>query len=182
MKEVFGDLWSYENRKGFMICITTNGFIKKDGMGVMGAGVARQAVDRYPDLPRLLGMSLSTRGNRVSLLTAQILSFPVKRAWFQDAALDLIGKSCKGLAARAEAHPNIKYVLPRPGCGNGNLEWKKVKPILQKYFANLDNVYVIAKEEERECDGNGKGKGKRNGTRAVGKKVRTAGAGNLRSG
>ncbi len=51
MIEIFGDLFAYHKRPGHKICITTNGFIKKDGTGVMGAGCAREAVDIDSDLP-----------------------------------------------------------------------------------------------------------------------------------
>jgi hypothetical protein len=142
MKEVRGDLWSYEDRKGFIILIPTNGFIKNDGTGVMGAGVARQAAERYPDLPRLLGESLQRRGNVVSRLTQQFYSFPTKHEWMDDSDLKLIRKSTKRLRAIAEANPNIKYILPKPGTGNGRLAWEKVKPIVETL---PDNVFVIDK-------------------------------------
>lgn len=40
------------------LCITTNGYIKKNGCAVMGAGVAKQARDRFDGLDRLLGEKL----------------------------------------------------------------------------------------------------------------------------
>lgn len=142
MKEVKGDIWSYDQRKGFIILITTNGFLKKDGTGVMGAGVAKQAAERYPELPRLLGESLKCRGNVVSLLLGHIASFPVKRVWMEDADLKLIRKSTKRLKMIAELNPNKKFVTVKAGCGNGNLRWEKVKPIMEQL---PDNVFVIDK-------------------------------------
>lgn len=144
MKDVHGDMWSYLDRKGFIICITTNGFIKNDGTGVMGAGCAKQAVDIYPDLPRLLGMSLKHRQNVVSSLTSKILSFPVKHNWWEKADLKLIRKSAKELNKRALEKPDLKFILPRPGCGNGGLKWEKVKPILEFL---PDNVIVVTNEK-----------------------------------
>ena len=140
MREVFGDLWAYEGRKGFYILVTTNGFIKNSGEGVMGAGVAKQAADRYPDLPRLLGQSLIGRGNVVSRLTDQIFSFPVKHEWFRNADLKLIKKSVAELDRRARLHPDRKFVVPRPGCGSGKLKWSKVRPLM---IGLPDNVFVI---------------------------------------
>jgi hypothetical protein len=143
MKEVVGDIWSYDKRKGFIILITTNGYIKNDGTGVMGAGTAKQAADRYPELPRLLGEALQSRGNVVTRLLSHIGTFPVKNEWMEDADLKLIRKSAKRLKQIAEKQPNIKFVVPKPGCGNGNLEWEQVKPIMEKL---PDNVFVIDKE------------------------------------
>jgi hypothetical protein len=148
MREVFGDLFSYVGRKGFILCITTNGFIKHNGEGVMGAGVAKQAAELFPDLPRLLGQSLRVRGNVVSLLTPQILSFPVKWKWMEDADPKLIEKSAKELKRRAELQPDVKFILPRPGCGNGKLEWESVKTLLES-IQLPDNILVIAPWKER---------------------------------
>ncbi len=177
MKEIYGDLWAYEDRPGFKICITTNGFIKKDGTGVMGAGVARQAAEKDPELPRLLGHSLKTRGNVVSLLTPNLISFPVKHNWYEEADLDLIRTSAKELARRAKLHPSTRYILPRPGCGNGGLQWAQVLPIMAKYFGQLDNVYII----EREKHGGKVEKGWAASRRTTGGKVQSTRTRNLRT-
>lgn len=145
MREVVGDMWNYLGRKGFVICITTNGYIKNDGTGVMGAGCARQAVDRFPELPYLLGKSIKTRGNVVSRLTNDIISFPVKHNWFDKASLTLIKQSVKELDKRARAKPQLKFILPRPGCGNGKRKWDSIKPLVESL---PDNVFVITKESE----------------------------------
>lgn len=64
------------------ICITTNGFVKKDGTCVMGRGIARQAAKRWPDLPKILGNHIKQKGNVVGVLLEEsgtkIVSFPVK--------------------------------------------------------------------------------------------------------
>lgn len=142
-KEIFGDLFSYDKRPGFKICITTNGFIKNNEEGVMGAGCAKQAAKLYPDLPRLLGVSLRQRGNVVSSLTEQYISFPVKHNWWEDADMNLIVESTIELKKRALQQPNIKFILPRPGCGNGKLDWKAVRGLL----VDLDlpeNIWIVA--------------------------------------
>jgi hypothetical protein len=146
MKEVKGNMWSYLGRKGFIICITTNGFIKTNGEGVMGAGCAKEAMDQFPDLPRLLGLSLKSRGLHVSRLTQDIISFPVKYKWFEKAHPKLIKQSVKELKQRAEERPKLKFILPRPGCGNGGLKYHSmVKPLLKDL---PNNVFVIGKEGE----------------------------------
>lgn len=59
MKVIEGDLWE-ELLKGNhdAVLIPTNGFVKKDGMAIMGAGVAKQACERYPGIARKLGTFL----------------------------------------------------------------------------------------------------------------------------
>lgn len=146
MIEVKGNMWSYLGRKGFILCITTNGFIKTNGEGVMGAGCALEAAKEFPELPRLLGESLTTRGNHVSRLTQDILSFPVKFNWFEKANPKLIKQSVKELKRRALAKPSLKFILPRPGCGNGGLKYNSMVKHLVEDLP--DNVFVISKDGE----------------------------------
>ena len=148
LHEIYGDLFAYMGRPGYKICITTNGYIKNNGEGVMGRGCAKQAVEIEPDLPRLLGLSLKSRGNVVASLTDQFVSFPVKHSWEQEADIELINKSALALKERALAQPNIKFILPRPGCGNGKLKWKTVKQELEK-VALPENIWIISFWEDR---------------------------------
>jgi len=147
MKEIKGDLFAYDGRKGFNILITTNGFIKNDGTAVMGRGNALQAKELHPELPTLLGKSLKVRKNNVSRLLPHLLSFPVKHNWFDKADRDLIKRSAKQLCELAISHPKEKFILPRPGCGNGQLKWRHVKLLLEKVKLP-DNVWIITNEEE----------------------------------
>jgi len=149
MRETNGNMWSYLDRKKFVLFIPTNGFIKKDGTGVMGAGVAFQAAEQFPELPRLLGMSLQKRNNVVSLLLDKpnlIYSFPVKHAWYEKADKKLIKASVVQLLALARKHPERRFILPRPGCGNGKLKYEGIRPLLEVL---PDNVFVITNEHNR---------------------------------
>ncbi len=49
--------------RGEWIVVTTNGVVNPHGEAVMGAGLARQAAQRFPELPRLLGQALRETGN-----------------------------------------------------------------------------------------------------------------------
>lgn len=137
MIEVYGDLWDYPAQ---VICLTTNGTIKKNGHVVMGRGVAQQARDKFRDLDLLLATMIRREGLRVSFLTTKLFSFPVKYNWWEKADLELISKSARQLAQIASDQPNLIFVLPRPGCGNGQRTWDEVKPLLQDL---PDNVHVI---------------------------------------
>ncbi len=148
------------------ICITTNGVIKKNGQAVMGRGVARIASSTWYGLSAMLGAHLKLDGNNVVRLTSgkkipylslprkrdplkvpvpyDIVSFPVKHRWDEQADVKLIKKSCKQLKKLIERHGWERVLLPRPGCGNGQLDWKKdVRPIVKKYFGSDDRVVVV---------------------------------------
>jgi hypothetical protein len=131
MKEDYGNIW---HMPGDAICITTNGFVKKNGEAVMGAGIAKEANNFYPGLAKALGEFICIGGNRVHPLYFDntweqlILSFPVKHNWWEKADMELIRKSCQELIEYLDVTKPLQNVLlPRPGCGNGKLQWKDVK-------------------------------------------------------
>jgi len=83
-----GNLFEFE---GDVVCITTNGCVKSNGMAVMGRGVAKQAAILFPEVPKILGMNLAIMGNSPSILiddiggkslregrTRCLVSFPTK--------------------------------------------------------------------------------------------------------
>lgn len=144
MKEIIGDLWDQE---ADAICLTTNGFVKNCGRAVMGAGVALQAKQRWPEIDLKLGSHIKDKGNMVGVVYwyrepkfTYIVSFPVKNNWFENADLKLIEKSCKELVALADMCQWKKIIVPKPGCANGKLQWKEVKPLCEKYF---DDRFII---------------------------------------
>jgi len=137
LKEVEGDIWDY-HAKGHWIVITTNGSLNPRGECVMGRGVAKEATLRFPNLPRQLGERIKQYGNHVFAFPQyRIFTFPVKHNWWEKADFRLIERSCEELA---RSRISTSIYLPRPGCGNGKLLWKQVKPILQRY---LDNTFVV---------------------------------------
>lgn len=143
MIEVRGDMWEYDAP---IKCITTNGFVRADGRAVMGRGVALQATQRYPTIAAKLGTLITMHGNHLNLLgyydSIELWAFPVKHHWHDKASLDLIIRSAKELAVEMD-DPNVKgpIVLPKPGCGNGQLRWRMVKPAIESILD--DRFHII---------------------------------------
>lgn len=143
------DLWS---TGADAICITTNGTIARGGKGVMGRGVALQATQRIPGIKKTLGQYLLEHGNHTGVLEQcvrstvafteyfALVAFPVKHEWHEQADLELIRRSAIELRALANSERWQRVVLPRPGCGNGRLQWDQVKPIIEPY---LDDVFLV---------------------------------------
>jgi len=150
MIEVTGDLWDYHQKHGFICCITTNGFLKRNGEAVMGAGCAKEAVKIHPRLPWILGSHILNNGNTVGWLLPtnsildSLIAFPVKHKWWQKADIFLIKQSSRQLANIAKNNLALTFLLPRPGCGNGGLRWKDVKKEI-KDILSISNVMVITK-------------------------------------
>lgn len=57
MRETQGNLWDYMGKADYLL-ICSNCDTDSSGNAVMGAGVARQARDKWPQLPKLLGLQL----------------------------------------------------------------------------------------------------------------------------
>lgn len=152
MIETFGDIWDHVDDFDAVV-ITTNGFVKQNGEAVMGRGIALEAKDRYPWLPKSLGVWLQTAGNIVGIWPIgqgqkYIITFPVKPSygpngepgWRVKANLNLIRDSLFYLVRYVDDYEINKIIMPRPGCGNGGLKWEDVQPIVNKY---LDDRFTV---------------------------------------
>lgn len=98
-----------------------------------------------------------TKHYEMGIVTVEVYSFPTKHDYRNPADLELIEQSCEQIASRYRvrvmdnkivpdtvARPLIpKVVLPRVGCGLGQLDWEtQVKPICEKHFIGDDWIIV----------------------------------------
>jgi len=54
--------------------------------------------------------------------------------WACVADIEIIKKSAKFLAQQIDKLKWNRIILPRPGCGAGELSWEEVSPVLQQYL------------------------------------------------
>lgn len=170
MKEAFGDMLTIECDA---LCITTNGFVTSNGNCVMGRGIAKQVATELPQVPALLGKLIKRHGNVTqSILTHNnivLVAFPVKPVFtinqgdnvvrhaqgnyglhetvpgfHAKADLSIIRDSAERLADLASFNGWKNVILPRPGCGAGELTWDKVKPILDEYLDDRFTSYTFS--------------------------------------
>lgn len=145
MKEITGNIFDIPDADA--ICVTTNGVVKRNGELVMGAGIAKQFAERYPDLPQFLGNLVTLHGNQPYIFNATplarpvVVSFPSKYDWKNPSSLDLIRRSALYLRDMVELKEWKKVVLPRPGCGYGGLKWETVKKVIEPILD--DRFYII---------------------------------------
>lgn len=144
------------------VVVTTNGFVTKNGKCVMGRGIAKQVADIFPILPSALGEHIKKHGNNLTLhkfpeIKEYIVTFPVKPAFVINdgtnivnyanysigavvpgfhakAQIEIIEKSLKQLVKATDIKGWTKVVLPRVGCGAGELNWEDIKPLCEKYL------------------------------------------------
>jgi hypothetical protein len=91
------------------------------------------------------------RYRKTICLLYAIISFPTKHHWRENSNIYLIKKSAEELEALIRYRiqiklwdENVTILLPRPGCGNGGLNWSYVKPVIAPILS--DNVTIISKQ------------------------------------
>ncbi len=145
MKIIKENIWKYHNKNNFIV-ITTNGFVKKNGACVMGRGIAQQTRDKFPGFDKKLGTIIKNEGNNVYIWHEEgLITFPTKHVWMDDSDLELIERSAQQLAEEFEEGYQLgadlpKIYMPKPGCSNGNLNWKDVEPIIEGTLAHLVTI------------------------------------------
>lgn len=150
------------HENGKIVCVTTNGYIKKNGSSVMGRGNALAAATKYPILPINLATHIKRNGNVVGAIFKRIISFPVKPAfgtyeqvldkvkymykpgqqipgYHCKAELKLIERSLYQLGRFINKFDLEEVYLPLPGCSNGELKFEDIEPILDK--GNIKIIY-----------------------------------------
>jgi len=152
-----GDLIDLWLEKKVWIAVPTNGSINKEGLAVMGRGVAKLVADEEPEIRKYLGRRLRIYGNLVQVFPPlNLITVPVKHEWDQQASLELIGRSLaelNGVVDHSMKHygGRINHVYcPRFGCGNGGLEFADVEPLIVKYLGNDSRFTLVSLPEEYE--------------------------------
>ncbi len=141
MQIIRASLWD-EKFDGQYRAITTNGVVKSDGRLVMGKGIALEACRRHKDLSFKLGVLVKAGGNHCYILHKErLISFPTKHNWKNNSDIKLIEQSCIELVSLCDWFSIGEVYLPKPGCGNGGLNWEKeVKQVIEPLFD--DRFYI----------------------------------------
>lgn len=143
------DIWNLWKKGNNIICITTNGSIKHNGACVMGRGVALEAKQHISRLDFLVGEAIQQVGNiPIFFQTLGICTFPTKHNWWEQSDIELIKKSLEHLIGLCKQNPGHTWYLPKPGCSNGQLEWKEVRPIIEPLM--IPEIVIVDKFECQE--------------------------------
>ncbi len=118
-------------------------------VGVMGKGLALSFKQRYPQMFEKYKLACEKHQLTIGKLMLfyepdhWLLMFPTKENWRNPSKLEYIEKGLMKFT-QTYAEKNITSIaFPRLGCGNGELNWEDVKPIMEKHLKKLPiDVYI----------------------------------------
>ncbi len=113
-------------------------------VGVMGKGIALEFKKRFPDMYRDYVRRCEAKQVKLgrpylykSLVPPWVLNFPTKDHWRSASRLEDIEQGLRYLEQHYREWEIRSLAVPPLGCGNGQLKWTVVGPILYRYLKRL---------------------------------------------
>jgi O-acetyl-ADP-ribose deacetylase (regulator of RNase III)/uncharacterized protein YwgA len=113
-------------------------------VGVMGKGIALEFKKKFPDMfadyTRRCELGEVRPGEPYlyrSVLPPQIINFPTKDHWKSVSRIEDIERGLRILAERYREWDVASIAVPPLGCGNGQLEWRDVGPLMYQYLGSM---------------------------------------------
>jgi len=118
-------------------------------VGVMGKGIARTFKDIYPEMferyVKLCEQKQLDIGNLWLYRTDHkwVLNFPTKKHWRNPSKIEYIEAGLQKFVDSYAQEKITSIAFPELGCGNGELAWNDVRPLMVRYLRTLPiNIYV----------------------------------------
>jgi O-acetyl-ADP-ribose deacetylase (regulator of RNase III) len=112
-------------------------------VGVMGKGIAKAFKEREPDMfaayKHICDQKLLEPGKLWLWRGSEqwVLNFPTKRHWRSPSKMEWIEAGLDKFVSTYETQGINEIAFPKLGCGNGNLDWKDVRPLMERYLSDL---------------------------------------------
>ena len=128
-------------------------------VGVMGKGIALQFKNRFPHNYAVYKKACKDKTfNTGQVLvvkegdlyeTKYIVNFPTKAHWKSDSVYEYISTGLVALKKAIVEHGIKSIAIPPLGCGNGGLDWIKVKALIEEALQDLDVEITIYEPNEQ---------------------------------
>jgi len=117
-------------------------------VGIMGKGVALAFKNAFPHnyltyrnafaaRQLAIGRLLVVQDTNLLLGQKTIINFPTKTHWRLPSEYSYIVQGLDALRTYLMENDVRSVAIPAPGCGNGGLDWAKVKPLIEDKLSNL---------------------------------------------
>ena len=126
-------------------------------VGVMGKGIALMFKEAFPE--NLQSYQVACKRGEVKVgkmfVTERrnllggprwIINFPTKDHWRQPSKMEWIVAGLDDLKKVVRQHDITSIALPPLGSGNGGLNWRDVRPVIESALADLPDVNVLVYE------------------------------------
>jgi len=114
-------------------------------VGIMGKGIALEFKKRFPEMFEDYAERCERKEVKPgvpylykTLLPPQIINFPTKDHWKSVSRIADVERGLKHLLSRYKEWGVTSLAIPPLGCGNGQLEWKAVGPLIYRYANKMD--------------------------------------------
>jgi len=114
-------------------------------VGIMGKGIALEFKNRFPDMFKDYVKRCERNEVRLgepylykTLFGPQIVNFPTKEHWKSISKISEVQKGLDYLVKHYKQWGIISIAIPPLGCGNGQLEWSVVGPLIYKLVKQMD--------------------------------------------
>jgi O-acetyl-ADP-ribose deacetylase (regulator of RNase III) len=125
-------------------------------VGVMGKGIALQFKERFPLNFKIYEKACKTGEMKIGKMLVVkentlegekiIINFPTKTEWFKKSQYSYIEEGLKDLVSVIKEYNISSIAIPPLGCGNGGLQWTKVKVMMDAFLSSLSHVEVLIYE------------------------------------
>lgn len=127
-------------------------------IGVMGKGIALQFRETFPENYKdykeaaandelRIGKMFIHKTNRFDGVE-YIINFPTKKEWFKPSSYSYVEEGLIDLVNVIKELNITSIAIPPLGCGNGRLNWGKVKVMIEEHLAALEAVQVFLYEPD----------------------------------
>ena len=127
-------------------------------VGVMGKGIAKDFKRIYPEMFKQYQGHCESNKLTIGKLwlyktpNKWILNFPTKTTWKKPSKLEYIEAGLQNFV-RSYAERGITSVaFPKLGCGNGELAWDDVRPLMETYLKKLPIEVFIYIQDKKNPD------------------------------
>lgn len=142
-----------EYLKGNLLEANTQALVNTvNTVGVMGKGIALQFKERFPMNFKIYAEACKKGEMKIGQMLVVkehfldgeviVINFPTKTEWFKKSQYDYIEQGLKDLANVIVEYKIQSIAIPPLGCGNGGLNWDKVKMLIDKYLSHLSDVSI----------------------------------------
>ena len=118
-------------------------------VGVMGKGIALSYKNRYPEMFKKYQKVCDNKQLQIGKLMLWygpdywVLLFPTKKHWRNPSKLEYLELGLEKFINTYAEKQITSIAFPQLGCGNGELDWQDVRPLMEKYLKPLPiDVYV----------------------------------------